>query len=287
MPVSDLQSFKVTSNEASSSTKFDNFVQAVQDEFGDIDADQVNGLHVFVNSQVVSGASTDLAWGAGSGIQVNLNVTTGGGTLRSLGAPTAGAGTRVSIVNASGTNFTVLNNPGGGSGVAFANDQNFDVVVAGNGGYVQYVYDGSFWRQIGFPASSFSTWTAYTPPWTASITNPVLGNGGSVGSYTRIGKTVHFRILITMGTTTTYGSGWYQLWCPITPAAGATSFAIGNGYLYDASAAVQYPLMGKLEGSGIISLWNTDVSNALVTASTPFTFATSDIITLSGTYEAA
>jgi hypothetical protein len=45
--------------------------------------------------------------------------------------------------------------------------------------------------------------------------------------------------------------------------------------------------MGKLEGSGIISLWNTDVSNALVTASTPFTFATSDIITLSGTYEAA
>jgi len=153
------------------------------------------------------------------------------------------------------------------------------------------VWNGSAWVRSSVTtigASSLgTTWTAYTPPWTASITNPVLGNGGSVGSYTQIGKNVHFRILITMGTTTTYGSGWYQLWCPISPAVGATSFAVGNGYLYDASLAVQYPLMGKLEGSGILSLWNTDTSNALVTNTTPFTFATSDIITLSGTYEAA
>lgn len=42
MPVPDFESYKVVNNELSSSTKFDNFVQAVEDEFGDIDRDQLS-----------------------------------------------------------------------------------------------------------------------------------------------------------------------------------------------------------------------------------------------------
>ena len=32
-------------------------------------------------------------------------------------------------------------------------------------------------------------WTSYVPVWTASVTNPVIGNGTITGSYTVIGKT--------------------------------------------------------------------------------------------------
>lgn len=43
MPAPDLSSFKVSGGEVSSATKFNNLVQAVQDEFSDIDPDQITG----------------------------------------------------------------------------------------------------------------------------------------------------------------------------------------------------------------------------------------------------
>jgi hypothetical protein len=43
MPVPDFESYKVTNLELSSPAKFGNFVQAVEDEFSDIDADQISG----------------------------------------------------------------------------------------------------------------------------------------------------------------------------------------------------------------------------------------------------
>lgn len=41
MPVPDFESFKVANGELSSSSKFNNLVQAIEDELGDIDADQL------------------------------------------------------------------------------------------------------------------------------------------------------------------------------------------------------------------------------------------------------
>lgn len=43
MPVPDLESYKVTAGELSSATKFNNLVQALEDEFADIDPDQIAG----------------------------------------------------------------------------------------------------------------------------------------------------------------------------------------------------------------------------------------------------
>ena len=43
MPAPDFESYKVGASELSSSTKFDNLVQAVEDEFSDIDPDQISG----------------------------------------------------------------------------------------------------------------------------------------------------------------------------------------------------------------------------------------------------
>lgn len=42
MPVPDLESYKVSAGELSSATKFNNLVQAIEDELGDIDPDQID-----------------------------------------------------------------------------------------------------------------------------------------------------------------------------------------------------------------------------------------------------
>lgn len=44
MPVPDFETYKVAANELSSATKFNNLVQAIEDEFGDIDGDQIAGF---------------------------------------------------------------------------------------------------------------------------------------------------------------------------------------------------------------------------------------------------
>lgn len=44
MPAPDLESFKVANGELSSATKFNNLVQALEDELADIDADQIPGF---------------------------------------------------------------------------------------------------------------------------------------------------------------------------------------------------------------------------------------------------
>ncbi len=55
--------------------------------------------------------------------------------------------------------------------------------------------------------------TTYTPTWTAQTTNPSLGNGSINGRYYRIGNVVTAFINLTMGSTTTYGSGtwWFSM----------------------------------------------------------------------------
>lgn len=49
-------------------------------------------------------------------------------------------------------------------------------------------------------------WSDYTPPWTGT-TNPAIGNGTIVGRYIQSGKIVRGWFKITMGSTTTYGTG--------------------------------------------------------------------------------
>ena len=58
------------------------------------------------------------------------------------------------------------------------------------------------------------TWQSYTVSWTAATTNPSIGNGTLSGRYTQIGKTVIGSISLTMGSTTTYGTGAWSFSLP-------------------------------------------------------------------------
>lgn len=73
-------------------------------------------------------------------------------------------------------------------------------------------------------ASMFDAWTAYTPSWTASTTNPTLGNGTLAGQYIKIGRTCTATVFLTMGSTTTYGSGNYTFSLPFMAASATVSY---------------------------------------------------------------
>lgn len=135
-------------------------------------------------------------------------------------------------------------------------------------------------------------WTAYTPAWTSSGTAPALGNGTITGAYIQTGKRIEFRIVLTMGSTTTFGTGTYDLSLPAFTASAGMGRASVGGTAFDSSATSTYPIVGLILASATtatLRAWPTTAGNALaaITPTVPFTFATSDVITISGTYEAA
>lgn len=73
-----------------------------------------------------------------------------------------------------------------------------------------------------------SAWTAYTPTWTASTTNPAIGNGAVGGRYQAIGKTIFCNIHLASGTTTTWGSGAYSFSLPFVGIT-ASVMQVGAG----------------------------------------------------------
>lgn len=136
-------------------------------------------------------------------------------------------------------------------------------------------------------ASAFGAMSSYTPTWTAATTDPVIGNGTLSGWYTQVQKMVWFRIRLTMGSTTTYGSGrWYFS----TPAAAVSLFSgasesPGNALLYDSSLAARYVRTAYFNGTTTMGLIADDGTGVSSTA--PFTWATGDTLSIAGWFEAA
>lgn len=76
----------------------------------------------------------------------------------------------------------------------------------------------------------------FTPTWTASTTNPTLGNGTLSGRYFRLNKLVFCQIYTQFGSTTLPGSGSYRWALPFTARTPIAFFlSIGSGRFYDAS----------------------------------------------------
>jgi hypothetical protein len=134
--------------------------------------------------------------------------------------------------------------------------------------------------------SFFGAWTVYAPTWTASTTNPSLGNGTLAGRYVRIGRTITVAIKLTTGTTTTYGSGSYRWALPA--AASSSQDVVGTAFIGDATS-------GYSTGISYISASNADIAAYIgapgaafaISPTVPQTFATGDRIWLAATYAAA
>jgi hypothetical protein len=134
-------------------------------------------------------------------------------------------------------------------------------------------------------------WQSYTPAWTASTTNPTLGNGSLTGQYMLVGKTCHVQLGLSIGSTTTIGSGTYQFSVPFTAAAGGTTVQyIGMARL--AVGTVRW--LGQMvlgAGAAVANVsfpTNTTTTTASnMTAAAPVTPASGNVLTMSLTYQTA
>ena len=135
-------------------------------------------------------------------------------------------------------------------------------------------------KAIGDPWTSFG---AAATHWTATTTNPTIGNGTFTAAYMQAGKLIHFRIRIVFGSTTTVGSGSYLFGLPVN-GQGFNTPLLCTAMLYDSSGSARTMSQAYMNSATQIVL-NTGTAN--VTHAAPIAWATSDVIAIAGTYEAA
>lgn len=122
------------------------------------------------------------------------------------------------------------------------------------------------------------TWAAYTP----THTNITVGNGTEVARYSRFGDLVVVNYVLTLGSTSVIGAS------PRVgmPVISANSDATPSIRYTDASASTHAGGLGVLV-AGAMNIALLSSTGANVSATVPFTWATSDAIRLSITYETA
>lgn len=150
--------------------------------------------------------------------------------------------------------------------------------------HIVYFYSGVSWDPIAYG----SGWTSYTPTWSSSGTQPTLGNGTIVGRYSRFGKTIHFNTTLTIGSTSTAGTGNYRISLPAIGNADTTTESEVLCRSYDASATTAYMGQGVVNAT-YIQLQSGAVGGssavANVSATAPWVPAVGDIYKAWGTYE--
>ena len=131
-------------------------------------------------------------------------------------------------------------------------------------------------------AALAGSWTAYTP----SVLSWTLGNGTVAAYYQQFGKTVDYQIELTLGSTTVVAASLSLS----LPVAAARSNGTVSGYFVDTSASAQWQA-AAMQASGtttvILGMLGTNGSRASLSSTAPFTWASTDLVRVSGRYEAA
>jgi len=132
-----------------------------------------------------------------------------------------------------------------------------------------------------------AAWSSYTPAWTSTGTAPALGNGTLTGAYKQVGSTVHVRIVLTLGSTSTVGTGSYRLSLPV----GGKVMSLLSALFKDLSAgSTRYSGTAELASTGATGdnmRINVDTNQGAVGAAIPVVPANGDTLILCGTYEQA
>ncbi|MGW7350937.1 hypothetical protein [Streptomyces sp. NPDC054784] len=149
------------------------------------------------------------------------------------------------------------------------------------------------WIAAGRTASTtVNGWTTYTPTWTASGTNPTLGNATLVGRLQKLGRTVVCHINLTVGSTTSVGSGNYSFALP-AQAANAGCTYVGSAHLLGTGTG-----SARWGGQFVVSpnavtgaaFFPTSTSNnalSWMTQAVPETCTSGDQLRITITYESA
>lgn len=129
-------------------------------------------------------------------------------------------------------------------------------------------------------------WIGFTPTISGGFT---VGNGTfSNALYCKIGKTVHYQFVFTYGSTSSAGTLQFAL-----PSAAPARVANSqNANAWCNAGGASYPLLARHNSTTTVSVSainsaGTYAAGANITTTIPGTWATGNIIAVTGTYEAA
>lgn len=130
--------------------------------------------------------------------------------------------------------------------------------------------------------ADFPEWFAYAAVF--SGTGVSIGNGAIDAWYTLLNKNTLFtKIKITGGSTTNWGSSYFNFGLPIASgyAPGTVALESGTGNILDTSAGMRYSITSYTRASDMRGLYG----NAILQQGAPITFANGDVINLSCIYQ--
>jgi hypothetical protein len=131
-------------------------------------------------------------------------------------------------------------------------------------------------------------WTTWTP----TMTN--IGTGLNYAKYTKIGRTVYFKMKYTLASASITGSVSFTLPVQATDADGGLAPLNSTVVLFDSSVGTAGRFLGYLvfgsSTEAIISIMDTGTSpyvkRDILSSTKPFPWASSDVIYIIGSYEA-
>lgn len=150
------------------------------------------------------------------------------------------------------------------------------------------------WQARGYSSSNYvaynnshlsetdGTANAWVPQWTAQGSNPAIGNGNISHEYSRNGTSVTVTATITMGNSTTYGTGQWQVSLPISEKM--TKDWVGSVSILDTSTSTIYTgvaILNPLQSSVKLNL-NNDTTG--IDSTHPITWDVGDALAFSITY---
>lgn len=125
-------------------------------------------------------------------------------------------------------------------------------------------------------------WTSYTP----TIGGWTRANGTSTGNFIEFGKFIIFRARYTVGSTDTI-SGGLTMTLPVAAADAVIGDPVGTAGLVDTSASSFRAWQILLNDVGGAAVRFRDATGNALNPTTPFTWATGDVVSMNGSYEAA
>jgi hypothetical protein len=144
-------------------------------------------------------------------------------------------------------------------------------------------YSGTAWEA----ALGLDAWDTFTPTLTSigAGTDWVIGNATTSAAYLRVGRGLFFRVSITWGSTTVFGTKALGMALPLAAIAySGTAPVLGQAAYYDTSTAESYVGRVQYRGQTEVQFTQTAVTatyvkNGSVTSTLPFTWASTDQLT--------
>ncbi|MFD1277474.1 hypothetical protein ACFQ51_52925 [Streptomyces kaempferi] len=208
-----------------------------------------------------------------------------GGQDRAVDAAVRGADWRLATVTAVGSDGTVT-----ADGVVCRRLETYTFPLVGDVIVITQACIGNYVTPGRIDSGSGTGWQPYTPAWTGSTTNPVVGaNGALVGRWTRLpNRTAIVSVRLATGSSTTYGSGTYAFSLPIASADDIVEYS-GTARLSAGATYIGQVAVGANSSAVNVTFPTaaTPANASNMTPTLPATLASGHILRFNLTYQHA